>query len=166
MASRDGGIDPAATQRRAALDQFEIVRREHGDLDDTQEITRPVHPLAIDLDPVASHPWDLDLDELLSAVIGLNRRADHRSLGTKSDQGVVGSTPKRAGAGHPRDGLDEIRLAVAVLPDNRGQAVAERHLDTAIRTPVGERQASDLHASVSSRVPASAGTRSWGHQTT
>ena len=73
VASRDGGIDPAATQRRAALDQFEIVRREHGDLDETQEIIRPVHPLAIDLDPVSSHPWDLDLDELLSAVIGLDR---------------------------------------------------------------------------------------------
>ena len=84
-----------------------------------------------------------------SAVVGLDCRADHRSVSTKSNQGIIGSTAKRADAGHPRDGLDEICLAVAVLPDNRSQAVAERHLGTAIRTPVGERQASDLHASVS-----------------
>jgi len=94
VASRDGGINPAATQRRTALDQFEIIRREHSDLDDTEEITRPIHPLAIDLDPVAPHPWDLDLDELLSAVVGLDRRANHGSVGTKSDQGIVRSTPK------------------------------------------------------------------------
>ena len=149
MASRNGSIDPAATQRRTALDQFEIIRREHRDLEDTDEITRPVHPLAVDLDPVASHSRDFDLDQLFSAVVGLDCRADHRSVSTKSNQGIIGSTAKRADAGHPRDGLDEICLAVAVLPDNRSQAVAERHLDIAIRTPVGERQASDLHASVS-----------------
>ncbi len=138
MATDQRIVEPPAPHRRPALDQFEIVGREHRHLHHPHEVPGPAHPLTIDLDPVAADPGDLHLDELSPPVGTLDRGTDDRGVGTGADQCVVGHPAKRSETGDPADRLQQVRLALAVLPDDRGQARTELDVGRLVRAEIAE----------------------------
>ena len=138
-------IDPGPPHRRAGLHQLQVVGGEHCHLHDAEQVSGPRQALAVDLDAVAADPRDLDLDQLLATVGRLDRRPHDRGIGAVADQGIVGNPAERTHARDPTDRLEQVRLPLAVLAHDGGEAVGERDLDRFIGPEVHEFERPDQH---------------------
>ena len=83
---------------RPLLDDGEVIRREHRDAHDAEEVAGPVEPLPVDEHPVAPVAHQLQLDQHLAAVVVQDGGAQDRSVGSDADQGVERGTVGTAGS--------------------------------------------------------------------
>ena len=94
--------------RRAALDQRQVVGREHRHPDHAEQVAGPAQALAVDLHPVAAGRHELGLDQRRPpVVVDAPRRGRPPRVGTDADQrlgrraaeagqrGQVGQAPRR-----------------------------------------------------------------------
>src|SRR5690606_414856 len=83
----------------------------------------------------------------------LFRSPDDRAVGPHPHQRGVGGDPVAAEGGEVADGLDQVRLALAVGTDEGRHPRVERDLDPGVGPEIGQRQVRDVHG----RSPTSPG---------
>ena len=146
MEGHEQVVEEAPPLPRSALHELEIVRREHRDPQHAEQIAGPVQPLFVDEHTIAAAAVDLGLDQDLAPVVVADRGPHDRLHRAESDQRVGRSAAKALERGEVGEGLGEVRLALAVVPEHRGDAVHELELGRGVVPEVGEGQALDEHA--------------------
>ena len=105
-----------AGARRAALDEREVVGREHRDPEHAEQVAGPRQALAVDQHAVATGRARSRPRQQLAPVVARPRRA-RWPVGARADQRSVGRARKLSSVRQVADRLDEVRLALAVVAD-------------------------------------------------
>ena len=96
---------------------------------------------------------DLELDQGLVSVPE-DDTADYRPLGASTDQRRVAGHPMRTEGGQISRGLDQVRLALTIEPDQGGDPRCQRQLSAWVATKVGDRQVPQVHGGRICQSPA------------
>ena len=123
-------VEVRRADRRAALDQLQVVRREHRDPHDRGAVLHPSQCLAVHLHAVAPDHVDLGLEPLHALTVD-DLGSHDRNVAPGAHERGVGDTPEgRAGRG-PRDRFEQAGLALRVGPRDHGDPRGE--LESACR---------------------------------
>jgi hypothetical protein len=124
---------------RIPLDQGQILRREQHRAQVAERVARLRGRIPVDPDPVRLARVDLQLQQD-AAILVVHDAPDHRPLGADAHQRGVLSHPVAAVRGEIADGLDDVRLAVAVRADQHADAGLELEVEPGVAAEVDERQ--------------------------
>ena len=174
--ARGGVVQPPAPLPRPALHQHQIVGAEQRDGEGVEQVAATLDRLPVELDAVATPHRQLGFEQQgAGAPCGLG--PDHGPVGTDADHGL-GGRPAQRRAGQVGHRLEQVGLALPVLPDDGGGPWRELDVDLAVAAEVGQPEVSEMqchysqtnaeHSSGSSPTrariiapgPASAGTGS------
>ena len=133
--------------RRVALDDGQILGREHHGPQHPDQLPRPAQRRPVQLGPVGLARGDLDLQLQLPRIVqpGLHPRPDDRPLGPEPHQRDLRGHPVRRQRRQVLDRLDQIRLPLPVGPDERRHPGPERHIHLRVRPEIGQLQMIDEH---------------------
>ena len=151
-------VEKAAPERRTVLDQGQVVRGEHGRSYDTEQIGGPLQPLLVDQHAIPAPGRQFALDAHHPSVALLDLGPDEGTLAAVPHQRRPGNAAEALPGGQVGDGLDQVRLALPVGADHRGEARAELDAGLLVVAEVSELQPLDPHRSSRS---AGVTTRSW-----
>ena len=116
-------VEEAPPVAGAALDQRQVVGREHGDPHHAEQVAGPAEPLAVDLHAVAARRHQLGLDQRRRAR--RRRRTSARTiaaLGADAHQRVGRRAAEAAERRQVGERLGEVRLALPVVADDDRRA--------------------------------------------
>jgi hypothetical protein len=135
--------EPAALTGVAAH-QRQILRREQHGAHDAQHVPRPGHRRPVHPGPVGPARGDLQFHGQLATGVH-HRAADHGARGAVPHQRRVGGHPVRAEGGQVSDRFHQVRLALAVRPDQHTGPRLERQVGLRPGAEVGDLEVSDVH---------------------
>ena len=107
---------------RAALDQRQVVGREHRDAHDTEQVAGPPQALAVDLHPVAPGRHQLGLDQRRPTVVVADLGPHDRRVGADAHQRLGRCAAEAGQRGQVGQRLGEVRLALTVVADDDRRA--------------------------------------------
>ncbi len=143
-------VEESATPVRVALHEREVLGREEHRAQDPEDVPRPRRRTAVDPRAVRLARRHLDLDQRGPGVAGVELADDasphDRPRRPGPDQRRIRRDAVAAQRRDVPERLDEIRLALPVGSDQRGDARVERELDLRVRAEVGQREVRDVHA--------------------
>src|SRR5581483_3678966 len=112
--------------------------------DQPDQVTRPGDRRFVDPGAVGATRVELDLQRR-GATVADDGGAYDCLVGALLDQRRIRRDPMRLQPGQVVDRLDEVGLALAVAPDERGDARLQRHLRRGVRPEVVEREVGYVH---------------------
>ena len=104
---------------------------------------------------------DLELDQRLVSVTD-DDTANDRLLRTRTNQRCIGCYPMRAERGQIAGGFDQVRLALTIEPDQRGDPGRQRQLGAWVAAKVGDAQMPQVHGGGRSVISQHAGLAGLG----
>ncbi len=125
------------TIRRIALDQRKVFGREHDRAKQPQRVTRARHRRAVDAGPICLAWIDFQLDEQRPPVAH-DLAANNCARCTAAYQRRIASDAVTALCREIPDGLDQVRLALTVRTDKRGDPGVERQFYRGVRPEVDQ----------------------------
>ncbi len=146
-AGGDQLVDEPAAFARIALDQRQVLGREHHGAQRAEQFARAAQRRPVEAGPILPSGQQFDLEQQLPRVVqpGLHPGPDDRPLGGVPHQRGLGRHPVRTERGQVVDRLDQVRLALSVGPGERGDTRLQAQFDARIRTEIRERQMGDEH---------------------
>ena len=106
-------VQVGATARRASLHELQIIGREDGHAEQSQQIARTRDRVAIHTYAIPTGGSNLGLQQLFTIRL-LHGHADERCFGTRTHERSVWNTAKRVCRRRPAERLEEAGLALAV----------------------------------------------------
>jgi hypothetical protein len=137
-------VEVVAPARRTALHQREVVRREHRDAQVVRVVPPAGHRLLVHLHPVAADRAQRGLDEQRPVVVD-DLGPHDRLVVPRGHEGRVLHSTERPSGRHPRDGLEQARLALPVRAGDHRAAFVERDVDRLVAAEVRQPEALEPH---------------------
>ena len=145
-------VEEPAPLAGVALDQGQVLRGEQHRAYRAQDVAGPRQRRAVEPDPVGAARVELDLDQRAAVDPG-HGGAHHGAFGPLADQRRVGGHPVAAQGGQVADRLDQVGLALAVRPAERGHPRPQLQAEVGVRPEVGQREPGQVHSPSLRREP-------------
>ncbi len=143
---RDKGVVEVPTAvGGTALDQREVVRREHRHPDDTEQIAGAFEPLPVDLHAVAAGRHQLGLDQRGPSVVVTHLGTQDRRRAARPHERLGRRATEAGQRRQIRQRLGEVGLAVAVVAHHDRGARRQLERRRAVVAVVGEVEPFDDH---------------------
>jgi hypothetical protein len=137
-------VEVVAPAGRAALHEFEIVRREHRHPEEARAVLDARHGLTIDPDAVPTCGSDLGFEQLRPLVVDGFRAHDGRVGAVADERGFGNTAERRAGRG-PAHCFEQARLALRVRSVDDGHAWWKTQLRVSETAEVGQPETGEVH---------------------
>src|SRR5690606_22799734 len=142
-------VEETSSGLGVALDELEVLGGEDDAAHDPQHVAGAADRRAVEACPVGLAGDDLELDERLAAgPDGLG--ADDGAAGAVADERGVRGDPVAGERTEVGDCLDDVRLALAVVPDEGRDAGVEREDELGVGPEVVQGEVGDVHPQRSS----------------